>query len=467
MHKFIVLNAFIIGIHFEFVSYNLLVINQFELRTNMEKINLKFRSKIKSKINRSYLSNLKREFEIDKFVNVDSDFDKNILNICYLIAKYGVMIHKNIFEYQERKMRLTRLIYVIILRIVLVLNTFKYLLLAYFNNESMVILFGDSVYVTSIRKDIQDPIVRLSWIMFFITSLAGLVCSLSSHYLEIYYKNYIFDIGLDFINKKLELLNYTHTRKVNIVISINNLMARHLVMPLSLITGFVYLITIYLALKDGRYAMNKLTMLFWFIIFVIGEIQIFAILMFGIACLLFIILYIEYRFKELAYKIQCCSTCNSSRTYLDLMLLIIKHGHLIKLTEKMNKLFSVMLFVIYYMGSTTMLIMLYIGLSSSVILVIRIGAVFASFGTIIQLLVINLMSSRISFWAKEPIKALMRYNCQNRLTARQRLKIMVLIERLSGPDIGFYCLDLFPMNSYEFYLYVANCFKTFFLLLGI
>ena len=227
----------------------------------MVKINLKFRSKI----NRSYLSNLKREFEIDKFVNVDSDFDKNILNICYLMAKYGVIIHKNIFEYQEQKIRLTRLIYIIILRIVLLLNTFKYLLLAYFNNESMVILFAILFTSTSTRKDIQDPIVRLSWIMFFITSVLGLVCTLSSHYLEIYYKNYILDISLDFINKKLELLNYTHTRKVNIVISINNLMARHLVMPLSLITSFVYLITIYLALEDGRYSMNKLTMLFWFL----------------------------------------------------------------------------------------------------------------------------------------------------------------------------------------------------------
>ena len=213
--------------------------------------------------------------------------------------------------------------------------------------------------------------------------------------------------------------------------------------------------------------MNRLTMLFWFLMFVIGGIQIFAILMFGVACLLFVILYIEYRFKELAHQIEQQVNRNLSRSYIDLMLVIIKHGHLIKLTEKMNKLFSVVLFVIYYMSSTVMLIMLYIGLSSSVILLIRIGAVFASVGTIIQLFVINLMSSRISFWAKKPIKALMRYNCQNRLTARQRLKLMVLIERLSGPDIGFYCLDLFPMNSYEFYLYVANCFKTFFLLLGL
>ena len=61
--------------------------------------------------------------------------------------------------------------------------------------------------------------------------------------------------------------------------------------------------------------------------------------MFGVACLLFVMLYIEYRFKELAHQIEQHANRNLSRTYLDLKLLIIKHRHLIKLTEKMNKLF--------------------------------------------------------------------------------------------------------------------------------
>ncbi|CAG2172314.1 unnamed protein product [Oppiella nova] len=32
-----------------------------------------------------------------------------------------------------------------------------------------------------------------------------------------------------------------------------------------------------------------------------------------------------------------------------------------------------------------------------------------------------------------------------------KIKILAFIEKLSGPDIGFYCYDLFPMNNYELY----------------
>ena len=33
-----------------------------------------------------------------------------------------------------------------------------------------------------------------------------------------------------------------------------------------------------------------------------------------------------------------------------------------------------------------------------------------------------------------------------------RLKLFILVENLSGPDIGFYCYDLFPTNIYRFSL---------------
>ena len=44
---------------------------------------------------------------------------------------------------------------------------------------------------------------------------------------------------------------------------------------------------------------------------------------------------------------------------------------------------------------------------------------------------------------------------------------MAFIEKLDGPEIGFYCWVLFPMNSYMFYKYVANCVVTYFLIIRI
>jgi hypothetical protein len=41
--------------------------------------------------------------------------------------------------------------------------------------------------------------------------------------------------------------------------------------------------------------------------------------------------------------------------------------------------------------------------------------------------------------------------------------VINLFERLAGPSIAVYCLDMFPLNYYEFYLFVASVSCNFFL----
>ena len=49
---------------------------------------------------------------------IDSNFDNNIIKVTDLLAKYGILLHRDIFEYQERKLRKTRIIMIIVLRII-------------------------------------------------------------------------------------------------------------------------------------------------------------------------------------------------------------------------------------------------------------------------------------------------------------------------------------------------------------
>ena len=51
------------------------------------------------------------------------------------------------------------------------------------------------------------------------------------------------------------------------------------------------------------------------------------------------------------------------------------------------------------------------------------------------------------------------------ISLRIRTKIMRFIERLSGPAIGFYCFDLFPMTSYYFTDYVLDSITSYILIL--
>jgi len=44
-----------------------------------------------------------------------------------------------------------------------------------------------------------------------------------------------------------------------------------------------------------------------------------------------------------------------------------------------------------------------------------------------------------------------------------KFKIINLMERLAQMEISVWCLDLFPLNNYEFYLFIAATAKNFFL----
>ena len=66
---------------------------------------------------------------------------------------------------------------------------------------------------------------------------------------------------------------------------------------------------------------------------------------------------------------------------------------------------------------------------------------------------ITLIGTSINLAAHKPYKIMFTYMNRKRyrVPLRNRLKSMSFIERLSGPPIGYYCYDLFPVNSWELY----------------
>ena len=59
---------------------------------------------------------------------------------------------------------------------------------------------------------------------------------------------------------------------------------------------------------------------------------------------------------------------------------------------------------------------------------------------------------------------LSRDHNQNPLSLNERYKLMRFIERLSGPSIGFYCGDLFPLTTCNFIDYVLDSMVSFLLI---
>ena len=90
----------------------------------------------------------------------------------------------------------------------------------------------------------------------------------------------------------------------------------------------------------------------------------------------------------------------------------------------------------------------------------KIGKIFEGMAFILDYSVasiLNLVISQITQSAHRPRKYFYGYLTRNSLSFEHRMKIIAFIEWMCGPDIGFYCMDWFLLNSFEFYKYCAFC----------
>ena len=143
------------------------------------------------------------------------------------------------------------------------------------------------------------------------------------------------------------------------------------------------------------------------------------------------------------------------------------HHQIEQETNSLNKEMKHYIFVFYKIIKPCFNILVYISHSpqSSVIL-----CTFATFEALLIgfiLFGMHYLCAEVTTAAHKPQPLL--YNTllsgKQRLPFRVRMNISKFIERLSGPEIGFYCEDYFPMTSYNFSEYVLDSFYSYFLVL--
>jgi hypothetical protein len=83
------------------------------------------------------------------------------------------------------------------------------------------------------------------------------------------------------------------------------------------------------------------------------------------------------------------------------------------------------------------------------------------------LFLMSIPSAYLSTSAHSPYKKLNTIMMTRTLTPAVKFKLLNLIERLGGPDISNYVLDLFPVNMFTFYLLVCDVAKNFIIILDL
>ena len=198
--------------------------------------------------------------------------------------------------------------------------------------------------------------------------------------------------------------------------------------------------------------------------------QFMAMICMGLVSLFIILLILGFKFKQIANNIKICVKQNEKDFIrYDLMDLIEEHNYFSKMTADMNKFIRIIILAFYYIALPVLSVTFYMGHHKNTEMLTKILGFYFTLFELGAILLVTGFCTWIINAAHSPYNMLEMYLSKHttRITISTRLKIMTYIERLFGPDIGFYCYDLFPMNSYEFYQMIAISVCNYFLLMSL
>ena len=78
-----------------------------------------------------------------------------------------------------------------------------------------------------------------------------------------------------------------------------------------------------------------------------------------------------------------------------------------------------------------------------------------------------MLCASVTTWAHSPRVNMYKLSRMKRVKVLYKLKALAFIEKLSGPDIGFYCYRLYPMNNHQFYVSTLAWAVNYFLVINL
>ena len=401
---------------------------------------------IKEKFKGYIINNIEQSRAVDKIISFAS--------------KYKVYITNDLDAYHRGEIDKKQLTISIIFKLCCVVTGLRFFLSAVINTKTITIVMSDSNYLLGNA--------RLFSILY--TNTASIFIIIHTIMLVLEYNNrfYLLTFLRDYKKNLLMPMSASNSRKLVTIVSI---MTRYLMTqafwPLIILTNIMTNGSVMMAYFDPNSGFHWYSVLAGTVSFFIFLINVYATSTVGTVVWTLPSLYLKYKFNEINQQIQLSLHLKDP---VLLMAAINEHHSIAKKTEDINHFFKYIIFIVYYPCMPTLMILAYLTKAHDTVLIIRFITIFIFILVFAINFLIALLSSPISRAAEKPRKYL--YKCfaqrvfKNSLSKQNRLKILAFIERLGGHDIGFYCWNLFPMNYYHFYKYVAGFAITYILLLG-
>ena len=179
---------------------------------------------------------------------------------------------------------------------------------------------------------------------------------------------------------------------------------------------------------------------------------------------IFCVIHVKYQFHQVYLELL---DCIKNHQYQSLHYVFNYHIITEKDVHQLNSEMRYYIYILYKVIKPTFNIFVFLSFSSDINLIPKIISSLITLLIASMMFMMNILCTSVLSIAHKP-----QYSLYNTVLSRNhniplkiRLKIMRFIERLSGPEIGFYCYDLFPMNSYNFTDYALDSIYSFLLII--
>lgn len=390
----------------------------------------------------------------------NSELNQSIDRITGFMATHNLMVYNSLQDYEDKRESKRRLLIIIMTRLCLLISFFKWLVSAILiDNRSVTIAVANPAYMVG-----DLSIARLFTVVVTIASFNALISLLIVDSLELRHTFHpILSFLSGFRRRAIPALNNIDGRRFALRMNLMSKMlypAYWLIMIQVETSAISLLISAYL---DPGSGFPLSLCLVWLAIFTVVTTQMSAFISWAIVVTTFCVLYLKSKFSEVAIKVMV--SVRSKRCH-QLMAAMAEHKAVEEQTRELNRFYSPILFVIYFLITPMLTSFLQLVQSSVQQMWLRIVVAICMIILAFTMVSINLFTSQISDWSQKPYKYLFSMFCRNtnRMSIHQKLRIIAFIETLSESHIGFTCGGLFRMSKLQFIQYLAYLMSNYMLL---
>ena len=401
------------------------------------------------------LKKFKKSF--NHIIENERDEGLAIRRIVSMSSKYFVSLSENVEEYYAGHFLMKKIILSVLVKIILLINGLRYLISSTFPSKRMRSLLNDANYLLTNSQLFSTVIGFGSFVILFI--LIVIQYQEMNHSFSLY--QFYFDICYGGVGFKLGNASW-HKFKLKAEL-FTKLIMKNVFWVLIISNSAILVTPTIIAYYDPEESFNLIMIIIWTPITIIYLILLYSTSMVGFISWYLVALYLKSKFKEINNDIELSLNQSNGRL---LMKAMVEHNLVTKKLVELNEFFKYMVFIFYYGATPALLLTVYISHAKDTIFTMRVVSVLIVITIFGGVSLMNLISVFVRKSAHKSYPTLYKFLLRKRMTFRLRMKIELFIERLSSPEIAFYCLDLFPMNSYEFYQFVCNTICFYILILN-